>query len=294
MGKRRSLPRLKLRPARDTEERDQLGFWRRQDSVVVWQSSLLAEARVPHGFSTRHGGVSQGPFATLNLSLATGDDPTLVLENRRRFCQALALDSSHWTHGQQVHGRHVAVVTEAEVSRGASPSCPPLPATDGLWTQHRAPVLAVLCADCLPVLLYDPSVPAVGVVHAGWRGILGGILEEALGVLGKQLGGDPSQTIAVIGPSIGPCCYEVGFELADQFAHRFEPSVVLDSCAPRQGPRLDLWRSARLALQAVGLSPQRIEVAGLCTACHPDQFYSHRAQRSPGRLAGIIRLPPRP
>jgi len=204
-------------------------------------------------FSTREGGVSEGPYASLNLGRATADEPERVDENRRRLCaevgaqpEALAMNYQH----------HSADVLRARAgSRGER--------ADGLWTEERGlPVLA-LAADCLPIALAraNGAKPAVAVLHAGWRGLVGGIAAEGV----KTLGGGP--VAAMIGPGIGPCCYEVGEEVAAPFRRAFGMGLYRDG-------KLDLWGAAERALRAAGVA--RVDRVDLCTACNPDRFFSHR------------------
>jgi len=204
-------------------------------------------------FSTREGGVSEGPYASLNLGRATADKPERVDENRRRLCaevgaqpEALAMNYQH----------HSADVLRARAgSRGER--------ADGLWTEERGlPVLA-LAADCLPIALAraNGAKPAVAVLHAGWRGLVGGIAAEGV----KTLGGGP--VAAMIGPGIGPCCYEVGEEVAAPFRRAFGMGLYRDG-------KLDLWGAAERALRAAGVA--RVDRVDLCTACNPDRFFSHR------------------
>jgi len=204
-------------------------------------------------FSTREGGVSEGPYASLNLGRATADEPERVDENRRRLCaevgaqpEALAMNYQH---------QSADVLRARAGSRGER--------GDGLWTEERGlPVLA-LAADCLPIALAraNGAKPAVAVLHAGWRGLVGGIAAEGV----KTLGGGP--VAAMIGPGIGPCCYEVGEEVAAPFRRAFGMGLYRDG-------KLDLWGAAERALRAAGVA--RVDRVDLCTACNPDRFFSHR------------------
>jgi hypothetical protein len=204
-------------------------------------------------FSTREGGVSEGPYASLNLGRATADEPERVDENRRRLCaeagaqpEALAMNYQH----------HSADVLRARAgSRGER--------GDGLWTEERGLPVLVLAADCLPIALAraNGAKPAVAVLHAGWRGLVGGIAAEGV----KTLGGGP--VAAMIGPGIGPCCYEVGEEVAAPFRRAFGMGLYRDG-------KLDLWGAAERALRAAGVA--RVDRVDLCTACNPDRFFSHR------------------
>ncbi len=216
-----------------------------------------AEAPSPYEvvFSTREGGVSGGPFSSLNLGRATADEPDRVEENRRRLCAEVGAEPDALAMNYQHHSADVLRAHPG--SRGER--------GDGLWTDDRGlPVLA-LTADCLPIALArDPGsrrLPALAVLHAGWRGLLAGIVQAGVEALG---GG---QVSAVVGPGIGPCCYEVGDEVADPFRRAFGPGVVRDG-------KLDLWSAAETALRDAGCA--RVDRIDLCTACTPERFFSHR------------------
>jgi purine-nucleoside/S-methyl-5'-thioadenosine phosphorylase / adenosine deaminase len=216
-------------------------------------------------FTTRRGGVSEGAFESLNLGRKSGDEIERVDENRRIACAAIGADVAKLALNFQVHSARVRRAEPA--ARGGQ--------ADGLWTdQPRLPILA-MSADCLPLALArtDGRRPAVAVLHAGWRGLLEGIVSSGVAALG---GGDLA---AAIGPGIGPCCYEVGEEVAGPFRERFGDDVVQDR-------RLDLWTSAERALRAAGV--ERVDRFDRCTACEPDTFFSHRRDRGRTGRQGVI------
>jgi YfiH family protein len=222
-------------------------------------------------FSTRQGGVSDGPFASLNLGIRTDDEPANVVENRTRLCEALSVDRDGATMAWQRHG---ATVRRAE-ARGVVTPGTVYDHCDGLWSDQPGQGMLLLTADCLPIALArtNGGTPALAILHAGWRGLLAGIVGEGARTLG---GGGLT---AAIGPSIGPCCYEVGEEVAAPFREAFGDDVVRDG-------KLDLWTSAERALRAAGCAS--VERLDLCTACDADRFFSHR--RDDGRTGrqGII------
>jgi polyphenol oxidase len=199
-------------------------------------------------FTTRRGGVSEGPYASLNLGLWTDDDPTHVRRNRE-LAQGHT-GAARLAQGRQVHGTRVVVDGQG------------IEDADGQVTTARGVAATVLVADCLPVALAGAD--GVGVVHAGWRGLAAGVLEAGVEATGA--------VAAAIGPGIGPCCYEVGDDVRAAFG--------------TQGPTLDLKAVARARLQAAGV--QEIHDCGLCTACDPERFFSHRRDRGvTGRQAGL-------
>jgi YfiH family protein len=201
-------------------------------------------------FTTRRGGVSEGPYASLNLGLWTDDEPERVRGNRER-AQAYA-GAGRLAQGRQVHGTHVAVDADA------------VEEADGQVTTQPGVAAIVLVADCLPVALAGPD--AAGVVHAGWRGLAAGVLEAGVAALGA------GPVAAAIGPGIGPCCYEVGDDVRAVFG--------------TEDRTLDLKAIARRRLQDAGV--REIHDCGLCTACDPERFFSHRRDRGvTGRQAGL-------
>ena len=204
-------------------------------------------------FTTRVGGVSEGPYASLNLGRKSGDDVERADENRRIACEAIGADVEKLALNYQVHSDRV--LRAAAGQRGEH--------ADGLWTDEPGLPILAMSADCLPIALArtETSEPAVAVVHAGWRGLLAGVVAAGAGALGA------GALVAAVGPAIGPCCYEVGEEVATPFRERFGADVV------REG-RLDLWTSAERALRAAGV--QHVHRFDRCTACEPELFFSHR------------------
>jgi YfiH family protein len=209
-------------------------------------------------FTTRHGGVSEGIYDSLNLTVGTGDDPERVDENRRIACDALGLDASRLSFNRQVHS--------PTVNRGGRRGVD----GDGLWSDEPGlPVLA-FSADCLPIAVArTDGVRRVAVLHAGWRGLSEGVVEAGVAALGD------GETAAIVGPAIGPCCYEVGPEVSE----RFDDDLTMER-------KLDLWSAAERALRRAGVS--RVERVDLCTRCRPDLFFSHRRSGRARGVQGVI------
>ena len=219
-------------------------------------------------FTSRHGGVSTGPYASLNIGRMTDDDPDAVDENRGRLAAATGCPRAHVLYGRQVHGATVRRATEPPSEDR------PVEAEDGQATaMERHPAL-VFVADCLPVLLAVDG--AVAAVHAGWRGLASGVVAEGVAAL-RELGGDGA-VHAAIGPGARGCCYEVGEEVHAAFA----------GDGARVGERnLDLALVARRRLEAAGAA--EVHDVGLCTMCHPELFFSHRRDGGvTGRQAGVV------
>jgi YfiH family protein len=241
----------------------------RQAGELVWLEAALGSATA--AFSTRLGGVSEGPYSSLNLGVLTADDQGRVLENRELLARELHRDAASIVMGRQVHG------TNAQLRETAPAEGSPPPEADAQITPaaHLTPL--VLVADCVPLVIAasGPRNPLVAAVHCGWRGIAGGIVETVLGTTGPQVR-------AAIGPGIGACCYEVGDEVRAAFRARGHVDEVM-----RDG-RLDLARAIRAELERLGLAPGQVHECGLCTACNPELFFSHRRDRGrTGRQAGL-------
>jgi polyphenol oxidase len=214
------------------------------------------------GFSTRRGGVSSGPYESLNLGLLTDDDPENVEENRRRLCVAVGADPERVAMNRQVHAATVNRAAAGERGKEG----------DGLWTDEPGVPMLKLTADCLPVALARQNgQPALALLHAGRLGLLEGIVEAGVATLGGKVA-------AAVGPGIGPCCYEVGDEIADAYRARFGGAAV-------RGRNLDLWTVTERILRAAGVtSVERLDV---CTSCNAE-FFSHRREGGVTGRQGVI------
>ena len=214
-------------------------------------------------FTTRIGGVSDGVYASLNLTRGTGDDPEKVEENQRLACDALGLPYDHLAFNRQVHS---PTVHRAGPGMRGEPG-------DGLWTDEpRVPLLA-MSADCLPVVVVRvEGPPALAVLHAGWRGLSEGVVVEGVKALRAE---SAHRLAAVIGPAIGPCCYDVGAEVSSLF----DEDLTVDG-------KLDLWSAAERALRAAGV--ERVERVDLCTRDYPELFFSHRRDGRARGVQGVI------
>jgi YfiH family protein len=242
---------------------------RHENAGVVYYTfeSLDAHAGVVHGITARHGGVSTGPWASLNLTQGNGDDPARVEENLQRACAALGVDRSSLVSPNQRHTTNAAHVGRAQ--RGQI-----LTNTDSLLTDEPGVPLLLRYADCTPVMLYDPRHRAFAVIHSGWRGTVAGAVPAAIAAMVEAFGSKPAELVAGIGPSIGPCCYEVGDEVTSAVQSNFADSERL---LPRNGDghrHFDLWSANRDWLEEAGV--RQIEVAEICTACHMHEFFSYR------------------
>ncbi|MEW6726748.1 MAG: peptidoglycan editing factor PgeF [Bacillota bacterium] len=254
-------------------------------------SSFKFYEGVVAAFSTRHGGVSKPPYDSLNLGLHVGDEPASVLHNRELFAKALQLNPQMVVCGAQVHGSEVAEVTGFHAGRGSADAADALPGVDALVTAEAGVPLTAFFADCVPLWFYAPRQRVVGLAHAGWRGTAAKIAVKTVRFLCLRWGIEPAEILAAVGPSIGPCCYEVGSEVAGAF-RTLSPEWPLFLQKLDRNWRLDLWEANRLLLVGdAGLQARNIEVAGICTACRHDLFFSYRAGGGrTGRMGAVICL----
>lgn len=232
-----------------------------------------APAGVDVGFTSRAGGVSEGPFRSLNLGALTADASANVAENRRRAVAAAGGDGAAATMAWQVHGAEVREVADRPApGRFLEPGAEAFLKSDGLVTSLPARPLVLLTADCLPVAIARADGGRLAVLHAGWRGLVAGIVESGVEAVGGA-------ATAAVGPGAGPCCYEVGEDVAEVLRGRFGDDIVRDG-------RADLWLAARRALEGAGVGD--VEVAGECSICGPDRYFSHRRDRGTTGRQGIV------
>ena len=241
---------------------------------------------VRHGFSTRLGGVSEGVYESMNLSYTRGDDAAHVRENFARFCEAIGVDSRDGVVSAQEHHTVVHNATAADRGRGVTRERG-YTDIDGLLTDEPNVVLITQYADCVPLFFVDPVKLVVGTAHAGWRGTaakMGAVMIERMV---SDYGCDRADILAAVGPSIGPCCFEVDRPVRDAF-------LFMEECIAENGSgkyHVDLWEVNRRTLLEAGVSAEHITVTDLCTRCRPDVFWSHRATGGiRGSLAGCIAI----
>lgn len=285
---------------------------------------------VIHGIFTRHGGYSQPPFHSLNVSLSSGQERYEdAVRNRFTALQCLdiaaypcatlwmihsarvlTLDGEDWPDWGNDWPHRAYALDELDYPQGTRLqwTFKPRRQADALITRKRGVALAISTADCVPLLFYDPVSEAIGVAHAGWRGTARGIAAATVAALCEQFGARPADLYVGIGPSIGPCCYEVSEEVKELFLGqrafdelpteaRFR-SLVASSAAfetveleERTSLRLDLWETNRRQLLLSGLLPDHIELPAICTSCATDRFFSHRAEQGrTGRFPAILAL----
>jgi YfiH family protein len=251
------------------------------NGVVFYRfEALVGEPGLDHALFTRLGGVSQPPFATLNLGHTVGDDLEGVRVNHQRALGALGWRREDVATCYQVHGARVGVV-------GLDDRGQVRPETDALVTDTPGVVLMLRFADCAPVLFFSRRRRVIGLAHAGWRGVTAGNVPATVATLVEVFGCEPADLWAGVGPSIGPCCYDVGQDVVEQVREVVNGREPFRWEAGRA--RLDLWTAVQSQLEENGVG--RIEVAQMCTACHTDEWFSHRAERGrTGRFGVAIGL----
>ena len=238
---------------------------------------LQATGMVTAGISLRKGGVSQAPYASLNLAEHVGDDASAVATNREILVQQTGLKELRYC--RQIHGTCVIDIDNTErVSVGDPPEA------DALVSARRSVALGIFTADCVPIFIHDIATPAIGIAHAGWRGTFAEVAVNTLAQMKVSFGTIPANCRIHLGPAIQKCCYTVSPELLTQFAERFGSAV-------RNGANLDLQAANVRQLIEVGLPAASISISALCTACRTDLFYSHRAENGrTGRMLSFIQL----
>ncbi|MBI2874758.1 MAG: peptidoglycan editing factor PgeF [Firmicutes bacterium] len=279
--------------------------WRQAGDLSYLSFPSLEGDDLFHAFFSRRGGVSREPFASLNLGLHVGDGAEEVLTNRRLALDVAGAPLPSLVAGQQVHGTRIHRVTRAEAGRGGRSAADAIPETDGLVTDVPGLVLASFAADCAVIVALDRRRRVIGLAHAGWRGTLGGIAAKLVEGM-RDLGAEPDQIEAVINPSLGPCCMEVGGEVIKEAETKL-PGLVADPAegvfwrklrrsGGHQGEGskylFNLWAVNQAILEGAGLSPVRIRVAGLCTYCGDSSLlYSYRREGGRcGRHGVLLRL----
>lgn len=229
---------------------------------------------------TRDGGVSPAPWNSLNLGGSGGDIPSRVLENRSIVYKAFHIDPARIFDVWQVHSDQVVC------ANGQRPAGAPYQKADAIITNNSNILLLMLFADCVPIILFDPVRKVTGIAHAGWKGTVLKIVAKTIEKMKICYGSQPADILAAIGPSIGPDHYEVGKNVIQELFDAFG-SVAENFINRIDGKvKLNLWESNRFILEAMGVA--RIEVSGLCTACHPEDWYSHRAEHGKTGRFGVL------
>lgn len=252
----------------------------------------MCAKRILARFTTRHDGASESPYTSCNLGLHVGDEAARVLRNRERQAEPFGLPLDAWVAGEQVHGDVVAVVTAEQRGAGARDMASALAGTDALITNVPGIVLSTYAADCVPLLFADERQMVIGAAHAGWQGTVLQIGAKTVAQMQKVYGCEPTEIRVRIGPSIGPCCYEVDERVAVRVREAF-PQVAEQLLRPNDNGRwqLDLWAANEWALQRAGVPAANIVREAACTSCQVRDYFSHRKEQGKtGRHAGLIAI----
>ena len=234
---------------------------------------------------TRQGGLSPEPWNSLNVGGTVGDERERVRENRYRSFATLGRQRTSMFDVWQVHSADIVIANSAH----SNINTPPEFKADGILTDNPAVSLFMRFADCTPVLLYDPRKRCVGIVHAGWVGTVKRAAGQAVKFMTAAYGSNPADILAAIGPSIGVDHYEVGQNVIEQVKLSFNGDADVLLYGNGEKAHFDLWEANKLTLQQAGV--RQVEISGLCTACHPEDWYSHRAQKGKtGRFGSLIAL----
>ncbi len=258
---------------------------------LVQAANLLPFSALLHGITTRRGGFSEGPYRSMNLSFDVGDRREQVLRNYQRVSRLLDFDLRSLVACRQVHHNAIARVDRSHLHRSGFLPETAIPDTDGLVTNVPGITLMARYADCVPLLFFNPEGRAVAVAHAGWKGTLARIGPAMVDLMAAHYRCRPGRTLVMIGPSIGPCCYQVSSSMADRAARELPPAEQRFVVSPDGRIAFDLWEANRRQLIAAGIEERHIVAAEQCTSCNTDLFFSYRKEAQlTGRFAAFIGL----
>lgn len=253
--------------------------------------SFKRSGLVSHGFSTRLGGIGTAPYDTLNLAFHVGDSPETVIANRKIVCRALGVETDNIVAARQVHSGNIALVGPRHAGRGAFSYNTALPDTDGLITNRPGLLLSTFYADCVPIFILDPVKKVIALAHAGWKGTLARIGAETVNKMAAAFGTEPADCLVGIGPSVGPCCYEVDEPLIRLVRDEFDwwPDILEHTKNDRA--KLDLWTANSKIMSGAGIKPDNVEIAHICTCCSQHLLFSYRGSRGvTGRMGAFLML----
>lgn len=251
------------------------------------------------GFTGRQGGAGKPPYDSFNCAFHVGDNPEDVLSNREKLAESLGFSLDAWTCGEQTHGKHIAVVTEADRGRGSLTRASAFQSTDGLLTNVPGVLLTSFYADCVPLYFYDPVEHVAGLAHAGWKGTVAEIAGAMVSKMAEVYGSKPQHILAAIGPSIGGCCYEVD-DYVMKHVLQLEETLALASSGSEQDiyskslsddskSMLNLKELNQRIMIKAGILPTHIECTTWCTSCNTDLFFSYRKEQGiTGRMTSWI------
>ena len=262
------------------------------NGVIYLTFPLFERAGLKHGFSTRIGGVSDGIYKSMNLSFHRGDDFDNVMENHRRFAEAIGYNHMDTVFSDQIHGVHIARAELSDRGHGMHAE-KGIKDADGLVTNVPGVPLMTFYADCVPLFFYDPARKVIAAAHSGWRGTVAGIGKIMVEYMCSNMGCRREDILAVIGPSICMDCYEVSEDVAEQFAEAFLQETHTDILRAKQDSKymLNLWKANEYILREAGITQNHLSTPDICTCHNPELMISHRQTNGQrGNMAGVLIL----
>lgn len=265
----------------------------KKDEVVYIEMPILKNTGlVKHCFTTRHGGVSQGIYKSMNLGFNRGDLEDNVRENYRLICDAIGINPSDLVFSNQIHEDTITIVGKEDRGKGFNKESD-LIGVDGLITNERNVALVTSYADCVPLYFIDPKNKVIALTHAGWRGTVKKIGPKTVQLMNKYFGSNPSEIIVAIGPSIGICCFEVSEDVIKEVEKIFN-HVIIDKIVKKYNEnkyKVDLWTANEILLLESGILPRNIEKTDICTMCNKEDLFSHRGTNGKrGNMVAIMAL----
>jgi YfiH family protein len=259
---------------------------------IIYFPGLSQYSEILHFITTRHGGYSEKPFQSFNLASHVGDREENVLKNREHLASSLGITTENFFFVRQEHGNRIFRVKDENIFQNSNNLIDTIPVSDALITNFKEICLLVFVADCVPVLLFDCRKKVIGLVHAGWKGTISLISQKTVKLMQSHYGCRVQDIFCAIGPSIGPCCYEVGSEVTDKIKRCFPEGLRLIHSRENSNKNFfDLWRANKIQLLSCGILVEHIETASICTSCHSDLFFSSRKEnKHTGRFAAGIML----
>lgn len=262
------------------------------DSLPLWFFQNLSKYKEIHHFvSSRIGGFSNPPYHSLNLGFHVGDNPEAILKNREKLAFVLGIPLNNFITAKQTHDRNVKIVTEDLRGSGTLNYDTAISATDAMVTSIPSICLMVLQADCVPILFFDLKKKVIGIVHAGWRGTVRMVAKNTVDILKEKFQCSVKDILVGIGPSIGPCCYEVNLKTLTLADEAFDSKrEYIDNYSSGDKGYFNLWKANKIQLVQMGIPEKNIETAEICTHCNHDIFFSYRYEKKEtGRFgAGIM------
>ena len=268
------------------------GIYENEGVVWIEHDKLSRFPKLKHAYSTRIGGVSTGPCASMNLRRCQWDSAENYKKNLEIFCRAAGFNFNTIVATNQTHTINVEVVGVGDVPKGSLFDSH-YENVDGLVTNLKGVTLVASFADCIALFFYDPVKQAIGICHSGWKGTVGKISRVVIDKMVSNYGCDPKDIVAAIGPGICGDCYEVGEDLYEAFNAKWDKKAVAYSFTPgREGHyQLDLWKANYTVLTDAGILPENISITDICTRCNPNKLFSHRAQGPKrGNQCGFIAM----